>query len=154
MLSRPIEYQTTNSGCIEITSHVALCGSGNCRYTLLTLRGKKVGAHRAAYEKKYGEIPKGMLVCHSCDNPKCVNPDHLFLGSHKDNNHDAALKKRTALHERNFNTRLTEAEVMDIRKTYVNLGNKSHSCSAVSLARLYGVSKTTILNIVSMRTWK
>lgn len=56
--------------------------------------GKPVLAHRVAYEHKYGPIPKGMVLMHLCDNPACCNPDHLTLGTQKDNNHDAVLKGR------------------------------------------------------------
>lgn len=63
-------------------------------YGYFSLNAKTVGAHRAAWTLLRGEIPKGMLICHRCDNPKCVNPDHLFVGTDYDNNIDCIKKGR------------------------------------------------------------
>ena len=59
--------------------------------------GKRKGAHRVAYELVVGKIPTGMCACHHCDNPICVNPEHIFIGTHKDNMRDCTAKSRNTL---------------------------------------------------------
>lgn len=63
-------------------------------YGRISINGKIVSAHRFVYQQFYGLIPKGMFICHTCDNPRCVNPKHLFLGSPMDNVQDKIKKKR------------------------------------------------------------
>ncbi len=80
-----------NSGCV-LWLFCAVKGYGRSRWTI---RGKRVvAAHRAAYEAWVGEIPEGMVVCHRCDNPGCVNPAHLFVGTQQDNLRDCREKGR------------------------------------------------------------
>jgi len=64
-------------------------------YGRIKLNGKTVMAHRVAYAMLKGEVPKHLILCHTCDNPSCVNPDHLFLGTHKDNALDREAKGRS-----------------------------------------------------------
>lgn len=98
-------------------------------------------AHRYSYIINKGTIPKGMLVCHACDNPKCVNPEHLFLGSHKDNAIDRENKGRG----KRLSSKLTEKEVRII---------KSSPISQTKLAKQFGVSRRTIASIQYGETWK
>ena len=63
-------------------------------YAKMSYKGKMLTAHRVAYETFIGQIPDGLLVCHHCDNPKCINPDHLFIGTHQDNSNDKIKKGR------------------------------------------------------------
>lgn len=84
--------------CWEWTASLLLntCGYGQFKVgSMLDNSRKTVSAHRTSYELCYGAIPRGMLVCHKCDNPKCVRPDHLFLGTHQDNSTDMCLKGRS-----------------------------------------------------------
>lgn len=79
-----------SSGCWEYTGHIMASGYGR-----LSFGGNhNYLAHRLAYKLTFGSIPDGMLVCHKCDNRKCINPDHLFLGTHLDNTFDMLLKNR------------------------------------------------------------
>lgn len=99
-------------------------------------------AHRFSYELAYGTIPPGMLVCHTCDNPLCVKPTHLFLGTHKDNAIDREKKNRLKQHG---SQKLTDKEVIEIRGS---------SLSQSALSKAYKVSRTTIASIRKGESWK
>lgn len=105
-----------------------------------------VKAHRRSYELHVGPIPMGVLVCHKCDTPCCVNPDHLFLGSGKDNGQDMSLKGRGACGRKHWKAVLTEADVIAIRADTIS----SHA----ALAKLYPVTAESISHIRNGRTWK
>jgi HNH endonuclease len=77
------------SGCIEFRGRLNACG-----YGVLRINGRSTLAHRAAHELHVGPIPDGLQVLHTCDNPACINPDHLWLGTHTDNMRDMASKGR------------------------------------------------------------
>jgi hypothetical protein len=114
--------------------------------------GELVRAHRLSYCMQKGNIPPGMMVCHSCDTPSCVNPDHLFVGSQTDNMTDASIKMRTrggtppgSTHHR---AKLVEPDVVAIRSIY-----PTGTTSLAKLAKQFGVSKRTVLNVVHRRIW-
>ena len=79
----------TENGCVEWTDALTRGGYGRFKY-----QNKSLRSHRVSYEIHYGLIPEGLHILHRCDNRKCVNPDHLFLGTHQDNMSDKADKNR------------------------------------------------------------
>lgn len=113
-----------------------------------------ISAHRLSWMLFHGDIPGGLWVLHSCDNPPCVRPDHLFLGTVKDNVRDAWLKGRLPLPrplpgELNGCAKLTWNQVKEIRGLYKT---KNHTQDALS--RMFGVSNQSISDIVRGASWK
>lgn len=106
-------------------------------------------AHRFSYELHVGTIPDGMFVCHRCDNPKCVNPAHLFVGTNADNVADMVAKGRQSGHpgESNGRAKLTEHSVRAIRELYGTGPTKA------ALAKLFGVSESQIRRVISRERW-
>lgn len=108
-------------------------------------------AHRVSYDVFVGTIPKGINVCHKCDNPSCVNPEHLFLGTQKDNIHDMHSKGRGIKScewtwgEKHKNSKLTEQDVIMIYGS---------DLSSRELANLLNVSSNLIVRIRAGKTWK
>lgn len=132
------------------------------RYGVVQIDGRPQSAHRVSYELAFGSIPAGLLVCHTCDNPPCVRPDHLFLGASADNVADAEAKGRRTYGDRhwtrlrpmprgeaNRSARLTQRQVDEIRAQYVR-----GVTSIRDLAAAYGVSKSTIGYVVTGETWR
>ena len=96
-------------------------------------------------------IPDGLIICHHCDNPPCVNPGHLFLGTHQDNVDDMMQKGRNNQQngENRFCAKLKEFEVRTIRKAYA-----TGAWTMQELADFYFVTKTTVVYIIKRKTWK
>lgn len=109
-------------------------------------------AHRVAYEIFFGDVPNGMNVCHKCDNRRCVNPRHLWLGTQSENLADAAAKGRNftpdTSAEKNGNTSLDWERVRAIRKLHRDGMKKFH------IAQIFNVSPSTVGNITKNQTWK
>jgi hypothetical protein len=118
-----------------------------------TKQHRLVKAHRLAWERAHGAVPRGLYVLHRCDVRLCVNPDHLFIGDHAANMRDAANKGRlnvqiraTELREkRRANASLTVDQVMEIQRS-----RDTHA----ALGRRFGVTKGAIWQIRAGRTWK
>lgn len=109
--------------------------------------GKREYAHRVSYLFAYGKIPHGLCVCHSCDNRKCVNPKHLWLGTVADNLADAYAKGRTIKGEDSKKSKLKTSDVLQI-KALLNEGALQRV-----LAKEYDVSTDTIGKIYRRETW-
>jgi uncharacterized protein YerC len=107
--------------------------------------GKQTRAHRAAHELYIGPIPEGMRVCHTCDNPPCTNPDHLFLGTDLDNKTDSVNKKRHAHGEKQGACKLTSEQVLAILED---------PRSYIEIANAYAVAYITICRIRRGRGWR
>lgn len=104
-------------------------------------------AHRFSYFLHYGEIPNGMCVCHSCDNPSCVNPTHLFLGTNLDNINDRQKKFRQAMGLSQGLAKLKESDIKEIR-------NLANTTSRRKIGKLFNVAMSTINAVVQRKTWK
>lgn len=106
-------------------------------------------AHRYAYERAYGRIPDGFVVRHRCDNPPCVRPDHLILGTLADNTHDAQERGRLAAGERHPGSRLTVADVREIRRLRAD-----EDWHYPRIAAQYGITKSNARRICARLTWQ
>lgn len=118
-------------------------------YGRMLLSGKEAKAHRIAWEKAYGPIPSGLCVLHTCDNRRCVNPEHLFLGTKGDNNSDRKVKGRNADRrgEKNPLAKLGWPQVRAIRNLSQS-GTKNKM-----LVKVFGVSEATVRSVISHKTW-
>lgn len=114
---------------------------------------RATSAHRWSYEHYIGEIPEGLFVCHRCDNPGCVNPDHFFIGTAKDNNDDKMRKGRFVrlTGPTHGSSKVTEDIVRAMRAEWVP-GDPRFS--TVALAKKYGIGKSQAYNIVSRKQWR
>jgi hypothetical protein len=132
------KYTVAPSGCWEWTST-----KNNYGYGVIRHLGFLVYAHRLAWELTNGPIPDGLYACHKCDNPICINPDHLFLGTADDNSRDRDVKGRCSAAKLNGN------EVIAARQLY------ARGLATVSdLSRCFHVTYGNMHAIVTGRTWK
>ena len=155
------------------------CKEQRFGHGIIRINHKNIKTHRFSWELHYGKIPDNLCVLHHCDNPPCVNPNHLFLGTLLDNNKDRDRKNRqarglrsgaythperravglrngkythpekTPRGERNGMSKLTKEQVIEIRKKYI-----PQKYSLSKLAKEFGTEKTTIAQIIKRLTWK
>ena len=146
---KEIILEKQDNGCVKCLSHC----QDNDGYTRIKYNGKHERLFRVIYMQKYGEIPKGMLIRHKCDNTWCCNLEHLEIGTPKDNVRDMIERGRDNYHkikpkiygEKNGSSKLTENQVKEIYLS--NLSNKK-------LAKIYGVSDINIGYIKNKKQWK
>lgn len=138
-VAKPFDYYVDKSG--DCWNWIGCVVGGYGRH----LRDR---AHRTAYRMAYGEIPSGMVVMHKCDNPRCVKPEHLTVGTLADNNKDRAQKRRSATGERAGRSKLLWIDIERIRE--------AHRCgaSARQLSMAWWVGRTTINSIVANKAWR
>lgn len=146
------EKQITNFwNKINIQSKEECWNWGGCKiktgYGCVMLNGKIEKAHRVSYYLKHGDIPEDMYVCHTCDNPSCVNPDHLFVGTQKDNMQDMISKGRACDRKGTANpkNKFTEEQVIAIRND-----DRPYS----QIAKDYNTNKSRISEIKLYKTWR
>lgn len=121
-------------------------------YGGIKLRQTRFRTHRLSWMLYRGDIPKNMCVCHSCDNPLCVNPKHLWLGTIEQNMKDCSDKNRNAKGEKSGASKLTLENVLEIRKIYKE--RKSSKWGVERLAKKFGVFPQTITYAATGKSWK
>ena len=138
-----VDRKDENS-CWEWKGKLSSKGYGRIGY-----KGENIQSHRASWMVHFGGIPVGLHVLHRCDNRKCVNPSHLFLGTNDDNIADMVSKGRNSRGENSSASKLTEQDVRVIRFLYDELGIKIYI-----LKELFGVCDSVICNVVHRKAWK
>lgn len=133
----------TKTGCLEWTGSLLQSGYGQVKF-----RGRVTRAHRIFYFMQNPKADQSLMVLHRCDNPKCCNAEHLFLGTKADNNQDKINKGRQPRGSKIANSKLNESQVCAIRDLH------SKGFQQNELAAMFNVCGATIHSIVVRRTWK
>lgn len=123
-------------------------GATSAGYGHIRRRPKLWTAHAYSYTLHKGPIPKGWVVCHRCDNRICINPAHLFAGTHADNSADMRAKGRSGRGERNGRAKLTEGIVRRI------LNDHRRGATNTEIQNRFGISSAQASRIVNRKTWK
>ena len=132
-----------DSGCWE---WVKFCDDRG--YARINFGGKNCKAHRLSFEAFEREIPCGKCVLHKCDNPKCINPKHLFLGTQIENIQDMVAKGRQRKNGGHQSAKLTDAQIFEIRELF------SRGAKNKDIVQQYGITKGHASNIKAGRVWR
>lgn len=145
LIKRFLERINKTSNCWNWTGQL-----DKDKYGVIRTKLSHVKAHRVSYELFKGLIPEGLLVCHTCDNPSCVNPNHLFLGTYKDNTQDMIKKGRKFNNKGELSSlsKLTEKQILDIRS------RKKYRGLQTDLSKEFNVSFQQISKIIKNQRWK
>lgn len=138
-----------DTGCWEWTGQIKKNGYGVTLITLAPHKYHPYNVHKLAWIVANGAVPAGLCVCHACDNRRCINPKHLFLGTHQANMTDARQKKRfqDQRGSKNNKARLTESDVLRIRALSEN------GTSRVEIARMFNLGKGHASRIIHRQLW-
>lgn len=138
-------YLVNDNECWIWTGPIGDDGYGKVKIAQKTLR-----SHRVSYALINGDFDQSLMVCHRCDVPLCINPEHLFLGTNSDNQIDSRSKKRGAdiRGVKNPAAKLTEVQILEIKKEYI-----PYVITHTFLAKKYGVCKNHIARIIRGERW-
>lgn len=145
------------TGCWNWTGSLASKTDPLRKYGRITVKDeatrkyKTIGAHRFSYKAYNGDIPDGLFICHKCDNPQCVNPDHLFAGTRQDNVDDRERKGRNKIMygEKQGIAKITNVQADEIRAMYAKGG-----ISMRKIARIFGyICHKPVCNIIHNKTY-
>ncbi len=137
-------FEIDDNGCFNPISHYV----SNPKNTIITSKSvARVSIARYIYEECFGKIPEGMIVRHKCDNHNCINPAHMEVGTHADNMWDMVSRNRSTLGEKNPASKLTTAEVNEIKELRGSL-------SITKIAEKYNISVTQVWRVWTGENWK
>jgi len=136
-IKKDIQYNITKNGCWECYTHCTSKG-----YPKIKRNRKSILIIKYLYEQKYNKVPKGMLLCHTCNNSKCINPDHAYIGTYQDNYND---RKRN---EKEYGIKLRKKDIIKIRQKL------SKGVSNTEIAKEYKVNQSVISRIKTNYVWK
>lgn len=130
------------TGCWEWQKNIQMNGYGHMKHS-----GKTRSAHRISYEMHHGEIPIGAYVLHRCDNRRCVKPDHLYLGTAKDNALDMKAKRRHSHGEQSTSSKVTEAQVLEMYELF------DGGMGSIRVSRKFDICTTQAWHIKTGKSW-
>jgi hypothetical protein len=130
-----------------VNSDLGECWETSRERQLISYRNHKALAHRTAYTIQHGDIPEGMLVRHKCDNDKCINPEHLELGTHKENMEDRSKRGRTCKGAQHHSAKLTDTTALEIY-------NLRGSETMTEVAKRFGITKQIVCKLWKKQSWK